>query len=204
MAKPFAPLAQQHERVAAKVVAALERLGHVLVAVHGRAGMGAGLTSLQVFLLMELSGQVKLGVRELAARFSVSRPTISRSLAILAQKRLVQAASHPEDARRVLFSLTRQGRKLVASLGAGLRPLLAGVEALAPAQQAALWEGLLAVLGQWERMGLMSAARTCPTCRFFRREPGDPQAFCELLARPLTVEQLRLDCPEHQTVQETE
>lgn len=198
MTKPFAPLAQQHERIAAKVVAALERLGHVLMALHGRAGLAEGLTSLQVFLLLELSGGSELGVRELAARFVLSRATVSRSLAFLEKKQLVKATRHPKDGRRVIFSLTPRGRKVVVSLAAPLENVLASVEAMPKVQQTSLWESLLMLLVHWERAGLMAAAKACPTCRFFRPGSEKTQAFCELLARPLTVSQLRLDCPEHQ------
>lgn len=200
MAKPFAPLAQQHGRVAAKVVAALERLGRVLVALHGRAGLREGLTSLQVFLLLELSGSSELGVRELAARFALSRATVSRSLALLQKKQLVAAVRHPEDRRRVVFSLTHRGQEMVVLLAAPLGNVLASVEALPQGQQISLWESLLALLVHWEQAGFMAAAKTCPTCRFFRRAPGEALAFCELLSRPLTAAQLRLDCPDHQGV----
>ncbi len=198
MAAPLAPFAQQHERVAAKIVAGIERLGHVLLALHARAGLEHGLTSLQVFLLLEVAGSRELGVRELAARFSLSRPTVSRSLASLQKKGLLEAMRHPEDGRRVVFSATCQGQEVAAAVYAPLQVVLAAVEALPQAQQVSLWVNVLALLLRWERVGLMTAAKACPTCRFFRRGGGELQAFCDLLQRPLTMGELRLDCPDHQ------
>lgn len=178
--------------------ASLERLSHLLTALHGRAGAQQGLTSLQVFLLLELASNREMGVRELAARFSLSRPTVSRSLAILAKRKLVETHPHSQDGRRVVFSLSSGGRQVVASVARLLQPAVESLERLPRKQQQALWTGLMALLAHWEKEGLMASFRMCPTCRFFRGEMGDARAFCELLGRPLTFDQFRLDCPEYE------
>lgn len=59
-------------------------------------------------------------------------------------------------------------------------------------------EGLIARL---HAAGVITVARMCVTCRFFRKDQHDDSStphHCNLLDMPLKRRDLRLDCPEHE------
>jgi hypothetical protein len=51
-----------------------------------------------------------------------------------------------------------------------------------------------------QNVGIITLARMCRTCRFFRPDhhPGGAPHHCALLDKPLAERELRLDCPEHE------
>jgi hypothetical protein len=60
---------------------------------------------------------------------------------------------------------------------------------------------LMELTGSLQRSGLITVARMCVTCRFFRRDvrPGEASPHhCGLLDVPLGGPNLRVDCPEHE------
>lgn len=197
MSKTFPLLAQEHERVEAKAAAALERLAHVVMGLQWQAAAARGLTALQGFLLAELVAHPRLGVRELAERFRLTRPTVSRALTTLKAKGLVKAEADPNDGRRISFRLTPRGHRAASALAQAPEPLLAAFGSLPPPAAATIWTGLLQLLVLLERAGVMAAGRMCPTCRYFR-DQGGGHAFCQLLEKPLRPQAWRLDCPDHQ------
>jgi len=191
------PLAQQHEDAHAKTLAALERLARVVLACQWRAAGRERVTALQLSLLEELAAHPGEGVRELAQRFRLSRATISRAVATLESKGLLVPEPHPADRRRLSLSLTAAGHRLVAGVRPWVEPLRQGLGALSSQQLTELWGGVLALLHELERRGVMARSRMCLTCRFFRPLPRDRrQAYCELFKRPLSIDALRLDCPD--------
>jgi len=192
------PLAQRHQDLQAKTVAALERLARLLASSQWEVATSSGLTALQLRLLEELAAAPRRGVGELATSLQLAPPTVSRALATLASKGLVEQKPDPADRRRVLFSLTQGGQALVERLGGWAQPLGAALASLGQEVRLELFSGLLALLGALEARGLMAQLRMCLTCRFFLPGDGQHQAFCRLLERPLSPGELRLDCPDHQ------
>lgn len=199
VSKTFALLAAEHDDVCAKTAAALERLAHLVFSLQWRAAASRGLTALQAFLLGELSARPELGVRELADRFGLRRPTVSRALATLQAKGLVVRAPDRADRRRVVFANTAQGDRVAAAVAEATGALTGALGVLPPPQQEVLWTALLQLLVVFENAGLMAAHRLCLTCRFYRPPTAEGPAFCSLLGKPLRGSQLRLDCPDHQT-----
>ena len=60
---------------------------------------------------------------------------------------------------------------------------------------------LMRLIGTLQGSGVVTVARMCVTCRFFRRDvhPGSASPHhCGLLDVPLGVGDLRADCPEHE------
>ncbi|MFD5148063.1 MarR family winged helix-turn-helix transcriptional regulator [Streptomyces sp. NPDC058401] len=60
---------------------------------------------------------------------------------------------------------------------------------------------VLDLVGHLADTGVLSVARTCTTCRFFRRDEHDDARrphHCALLDSPIGDPELRVDCPEHQ------
>ncbi|MGH3088675.1 MAG: hypothetical protein ACRDSJ_15325 [Rubrobacteraceae bacterium] len=60
---------------------------------------------------------------------------------------------------------------------------------------------LMRLIASLQRDGVITVARMCVSCRFFREHahPGDAAAHhCALLDAPLANHDLRVDCPEHE------
>jgi DNA-binding MarR family transcriptional regulator len=72
-----------------------------------------GLTMTQISVLFSLSNFGPLTPRQLAEVERVQPPTITRTVAALEERGLVQRAAHPTDGRQVLLSPTRAGEELI-------------------------------------------------------------------------------------------
>jgi len=56
--------------------------------------------------------------------------------------------------------------------------------------------GLLKVIYQLNKAGVITIQRMCFTCSYYQNE--DNEHFCKLLQSKLASKELRIDCPEHE------
>jgi len=77
-----------------------------------RPDSGLTLTQLSALASLELAGA--LTPRELADSERVQPPSITRVLAVLEERGLVQRSPHPTDGRQVVLAPTAAGRALIA------------------------------------------------------------------------------------------
>ena len=113
-------------------------LAHALHALVGELDAAAeavleaefGVTHSQLSFLMPLLGDGPLDVSSLAARNHVSTAAVSKRIEWFVERDLVRAEHPVGDAKRVLLSLTPQGRRL--ALGASSRLASRLEEVLAP------------------------------------------------------------------------
>jgi DNA-binding MarR family transcriptional regulator len=90
--------------------------------------------------------------RHVAAEAGVSKGTLTGVQKTLMAKGLVHRSVHPEDARRVLLSLTDEGERLMAELFPEFNEVEAWVTTeLGPEAQAALAHSLRAIVTRVER-----------------------------------------------------
>jgi hypothetical protein len=97
---------------------------------------------------------------------------------------LVEKTAHPGDGRSVRLDLSPAGRALLERDGmAGVGQALAS---LPPERQAALREGLAALVEVMLSVRRGRAFGLCRECRHFGRDMRGPDAhFCRLLGQPL-------------------
>lgn len=192
--------ADRPEGLAAKVAAALDRLGRARRISRQAVATAHGLTPLQLDLLATLAdgSPPPPHVGALAAEVGVAQPTATDAVNALARKGLVGRRPDPTDARRSLLTLTRSGSRAVDELRRVDAEIAGAVDALAPAVQAATLEALLTILAGLVDTGAVTVARTCLTCRHHRRS-GDAH-HCTLLERDLPTGDLRVNCPDHEPV----
>lgn len=181
---------------------AIERLGHGLRSLAQRTAREHGLTPLQQQVVLTLSRQptVRREVSALAAEFDVTKPTMSDAVTALERKELV-TRSPGSDGRRRLLTLTAGGEEVARRLEPWDGPLLGALASVPAEDRATTLHSLLRVIADLQRQGVVSVARTCTGCRFFRADTyPDPAAphHCGLLGVPLPLADLRTDCPEHQ------
>lgn len=178
----------------------LERVGHALRTQLRAVATEHGLSLTQAQVLMRVAS-VADSEREpgrLADWFDLSRPTVSEAIAALRRKECVVQEPVVGDRRRTRLSLTPRGQRVAERLTRWYEPIREELTALPHQPKGDALELLLALIGRMQRAGLITVARTCTTCQFFR--PHDEKmndGHCTLLDVPLPPQSLRLDCPDH-------
>lgn len=95
----------------------------------------AAVTGAQLFVLRELASEPDVSIRRLAARTLTDPSSVSVVVARLAARGLVARRRDPDDRRRVVLSLTRRGRALLARSPEPVQVrLVAALRALPPAR----------------------------------------------------------------------
>jgi DNA-binding MarR family transcriptional regulator len=196
-------LAAQHDDVDAKLVAALERLSQVFRVRLREEAWERDLSPTQAqFLIYLLYHNVELRrVSQLAREFDLTKATVSDAVASLETKGLVQREQWPEDRRVVTLWLSPEGEKLATTLSEWADPVREHLERFSPEERETVMRFLIGLIGSLQRSGLITIARMCVTCTFFRQDihPGEPSPHhCGLLDVPLGRADLRVDCPEQE------
>lgn len=197
----------QHQSVDHKVVASLERLGHVFRRLLWEKvtlrSDPYGLTPTQIqiliFLRFHLTEMGRVGV--LAREFDLTPATVSDAVRVLARKGLLTKRTPPGDARARVLELTGEGRKLADELADWANVLLPHLADLDKDDKIVVMRFLLNFIDSLQRAGIVTVARMCVSCRHFDRDPAPGSSethYCRLLERPLAASDLRVDCPEHE------
>jgi DNA-binding MarR family transcriptional regulator len=192
------PGAQDLDR---KLAAALERVSQAVRVQLWDQAKAHGLTPTQVQVLLRLAyppdQRRRVGV--LAAELDLTQPTVSDAVAVLRRKGLIDREQTGPNPRSAVLSLSARGRELVQPLDGWdirMRNVLGPLPATQKAEALRL---LLELIAGLQREGVVTVARMCITCRFFRRDAhGRGHHHCALLDLPLAPADLRVDCPEHQ------
>jgi DNA-binding MarR family transcriptional regulator len=193
----------QHGDVDKKIVAALDRISQAYrVLLQGEA-QGRNLSPIQArFLVHLLHHRDKLGsVGRLAEEFGLSRATVSDAVRTLESKGLVHRELWPRDGRVASLSLTPAGEEAAAGLSGWADVVEAQLGSFAPEEKEATMRFLMRLIGALQEAGVITVARMCVTCRFFRPDAHPKSAsphHCALLDQPLSGADLRTDCPEHE------
>lgn len=196
--------ARQAEDQPAKIVASLERIGHIILTSMREAAQNAGLSPIQARILIHIGTHAPsdTGMSTLAAFFDITVPTVSDAVNSLVQKGLVIKKRSPVDARARVLGLTDQAHEVLVELASWSAPLEEVLEEFTPSHADTISDGLLRMVAGLHDRGRVSVAPICPYCTHFTR-PSDsnPTAFCQLLATSLSPSEYRLDCPEWQAPQ---
>jgi DNA-binding MarR family transcriptional regulator len=185
-----------------KLLAAAERLGRALRAARQQLATRHQLSLLQVQLLEILADRNPRRVGELAAELDITPATAGDAIGTLHDKGLAVRRRDAVDGRAVIVKLTDKGTDLAAHFATELGPLLAGDSRTRAADAATALRVLLGEISRLQRAGIITVNRSCLTCHHYRPpdRPGSTP-HCLLLDQPLTDRDLRVDCPEHSTLQ---
>jgi DNA-binding MarR family transcriptional regulator len=183
----------------ARLSAAAERVGHAARLLLRAAASRQGLSIIQAQLLLRLASGDAGTSQSMAAMtrwFDVSQPTISDAVATLQLKGLV---TKTRRGRTQHLDLTATGAAVVADLAGWDRPLRDALGVHSRQVRGEVLEVLLQAIGSLHAAGIVTVARSCTTCRFFRPATASPgEHRCALLGIALAPADLRLDCPEHE------
>jgi DNA-binding MarR family transcriptional regulator len=191
------------EGVDPKLVAAIDRLGQALRVQMGHVARAHGLTSTQLQLLLRLrvDPPERRRVGALAAELDVTLPTVSDSITTLERKGLVERVPDPSDGRGVRIVLTDLGHGVAEAADAWQARAQRLLGAVSERDKERALGFLVGLLAELHREGLVSIARMCVTCRFFREGGGsDGDDRCALLDLDLGPGDIRVDCPDHEGI----
>ncbi|MCD6726141.1 MAG: MarR family winged helix-turn-helix transcriptional regulator [Solirubrobacteraceae bacterium] len=186
-----------------RLVVALERVAQALRVLRWDAATRHGLSPVQMQLLLRLGHEppARRRVGELAGELDLSQGTISEAVAALRRKGLVERGARSGSRGGHPLSLTVRGRLVADELEDWQAALVARLSPIDQARKEAALGLLLELIGGLQREGVVTVARMCTTCRFFRRD-AHPEAplrhHCALLDSPLGSAELRVDCAEHE------
>ena len=202
MESVFEP-SSQHGDVDNKIVASLERLSQAFRILLREEAQEHGLSPIQAqFLVYLLFHAVELRrVGQLAKEFDLTRATVSDAVGSLEKKGLIYREPWPEDKRIVTLKLTPAGENLAKELSTWANTIKDHLSQFPPEEKEIVMRFLMRLIASLQRSGIVTVARMCVTCRFFRRDAHpteDSLHHCALLDVPLSGSDLRVDCPEHE------
>jgi DNA-binding MarR family transcriptional regulator len=198
VAPDLPPGAQDLDR---KLAAALERVGQAVRVQLWDQAKAHRLTptQLQVLLRLLYAPDQRRRVGILAAELDLTQPTISDAVAVLHRKGLIEREQFGPNPRSTVLSLSARGVELAQTLETWDVRMRNVVAALPDIQKEEALRLLLDMIAGLQREGVITVARMCVTCRFFRKDAHAPgQHHCALLDLPLAPSDLRVDCPEHE------
>jgi len=182
-----------------KIVAALEKISEVFRVLLWTEAKEHKLSPIQLQLLIFLkyhTSEKHRRIASMAREFNLTKATISDSIKVLEQKGLIHRADDEFDSRSFNFSLTEKGMKLTGMIENFTLPLDGALAELSPQQKEFFLLSVLDLIFRLNQNSIISTQRMCYNCFYYG---GDRQQnhFCNLMQKPLKVDELRIECPEH-------
>lgn len=182
-----------------KIIVALERISEAFRVLLWQESKESALSPIQLQMLIFLifHEKEKCKISYLAREFNMTKATVSDSVRMLLEKKLVEKIPDPSDARSFALQLTQEGekraQKATGFAGAVEQPL----RALSRDTKSLLLDSLLHIIQHLVKADVITVQRMCYNCAHFDRVAGEK--YCQLLGSSLESDNIRIDCPEHLT-----
>ena len=192
MANSFDPIIQEKD-LTSKLVVGFERLSEVFRVLLWEKSKETGLSPIQIQILLFIKHHDTslANVSQLSREFNLKKPTISDAIKVLFEKDFI-TKEIGEDARAYTIHLSNKGDDLAATLQTFDNPLRKTIESLKSSEQKALYEGLIKIIFELNKAGIIEVQRTCFGCKFHQRK-GESH-YCSFINKSLNNSDLRLDC----------
>lgn len=182
-----------------KIVAALEKISEVFRVLLWAEAKEHKLSPIQMQLLIFIkyhNNDKQRRIASMAREFNLTKATISDSIKVLEQKGLIKRTDDAFDSRSFNFSLTDQGMKLTGMIENFTLPLDGAIATLSTQQKDQFLVLVLDLIYRLNQNGIISTQRMCYNCFYYN---GDRQQDhnCNLMQKPLAIDELRIECPEH-------
>ena len=198
MTKSSFHLTEQNQKIESRIVVALERISEafrVLLWNESKENLLSPI-QIQILIFIHFHSLEKCKVGYLADEFNMTKATISDSIKVLLAKELVAKEIDPNDSRSYTLSLTDEGKKIVEKSSLFASSIEKPIEKLTQEQKTIMLKGLLNLIYDLNKSGIITIQRMCFTCSFYKTESG--VHYCNLLKTKLTESEIRVDCPEHE------
>lgn len=191
-------LKEQNQRIESRIVVALERISEAFRVLLWNESKENSLSPIQIQILIFIHFHTleKCKVGYLADEFNMTKATISDSVRVLISKELVTKETDPIDTRSYSLLLTDKGKKIVKKASLFASSIEQPIEKLSIEQKKTMLNGLLKLIYDLNKSGVITIQRMCYTCSFYNAENGIH--YCNLLKTKLAESEIRVDCPEHE------
>lgn len=188
----------QNQRIESRIVVALERISEAFRVLLWNESKENSLSPIQIQILIFLRfhSSEKCKVSYLADEFNMTKATISDSVRVLLAKKMVTKKTDPSDTRSYSILLTAEGKEIAEKVSFFASSIERPVEKLTEGQKTVMLNGLLKLIHELNRTGIITIQRMCATCSNYELDSGIH--YCKLLKTQLAESELRVDCPEHE------
>lgn len=188
------------EPLASRIATGLHKIGLAMKQQAWQQANEEGLSATQGQILAALVTHGALTGSELAERLGVTLPTVSDSVRVLVEKKLITKSPDPRHPRARLLAPTKKGAQLGARARSWPEFMAAAVADLSADEQRAFFSGVVKMIRSLQDQGLIPVSGMCVTCVHFRPNvrPGATPHHCAFVDAPLAAEQVRLDCADHE------
>jgi DNA-binding MarR family transcriptional regulator len=185
------------QKIESKIIVALERISAAFRVLLWNESKDNSLSPIQIQILIFLlfHSEDKCKVSYLAQEFNMTKATISDSVKLLLQKGLIVKLDDPIDTRSYFIHLTKEGKETAEKSANFALAIESPLYALSDHQKEVMLTGLLKLIEELNKAGIISIQRMCLTCMFYQNRDG--KHYCQLLQSELAATELRVDCPEH-------
>lgn len=196
MKTPF-DLNQQNKKIESKIVVALERVSEAFRVLLWNESKENALSPIQIQILIFLlfHEAQKCKVSYLAQEFNLTKATVSDSVKVLLEKGLIQKFNDLTDTRSYTIALTSSGVKTAEKSANFSYAIEHPLNSLSHEQKEIMLSGLLKLIHELNKVGIITIQRMCFTCTHYQLHSG--KHYCKLLETTLQSTELRVDCPEH-------
>ena len=193
-------LTEQNQKIESRIVVALERISEAFRVLLWNESKQNSLSPIQIQILIFISfhSVEKCKVGYLANEFNMTKATISDSVKVLLSKELVTKEIDPIDTRSYTLSLTDEGKKIAKKASFFASSIEQPIEKLTEEQKIIMLNGLLKLIYDLNKSGIITIQRMCFNCSYYKTEKG--LHYCNLLNTKLAESEIRVDCPEHKTI----
>lgn len=191
-------LKRQNKKIESKIVVALERISEAYRVLLWNESKENALSPIQIQILIFLNfhTEEQCKVSYLAQEFNMTKATISDSVKLLLQKGLIQKFDDPIDTRSYIIGLTDEGKQTAEKSANFAFAIEKPLAFLTDEQKESILSGLLKLIYELNKAGVITIQRMCFTCSHYQNNNG--QHYCKLLQSNLATTDLRVDCPEHE------
>ncbi|MBN9352017.1 MAG: winged helix-turn-helix transcriptional regulator [Chitinophagaceae bacterium] len=191
-------LSEQNQKIESRIVVALERIAEAFRVLLWNESKENSLSPIQIQILIFVNfhSSEKCKVGYLANEFNMTKATISDSVKVLLAKDLVNKETDPADTRSYSLSLTTKGKKIAKKASFFASSIEQPLEKLTEDQKTIMLNGLLKLIYDLNKSGVITVQRMCFNCSNYQFDKG--VHYCKLLKTPLAENELRVDCPDHE------
>lgn len=191
-------LDEQNQKIESRIVVALERIAEAFRVLLWNESKEYALSPIQIQILifLQFHSAEKCKVSYLAGEFNMTKATISDSVRVLLAKKLTTKKTDPSDSRSFSLSLTAEGKKIAEKASFFASSIEKPLEKLTEEQKSVMLNGLLKLIFDLNRSGVITVQRMCFNCVNYQHENG--VHYCKLLKSKLAENELRADCPDHE------
>lgn len=179
----------------------MERISTAIRSIIRKKSYPEGLTVSQITVIKHISQAPvsKLTVTDLSKELRTSKASISETVNLLVSKGLIKTIPSKTDKRFRFLALTKKGIRVMNNIKT-LVTLTQALQEVPEKVRPELFYGLLAFIRGLLKSGHLAQVRMCLSCRFFKENAGSPKRpyYCSLLQQPLSLKDLRINCPDFQ------